>query len=101
MIGLAIALWALMLLAGIPLSRRFAHPESKKFAAYLLFVMIFSAVSAFLFYALFWVLETVGRTDVLANPLVAAAAMVAVFAPALLAAIWQVRKPPRRVRPPR
>jgi hypothetical protein len=65
-------IWIAFFILAIPLIRRIRHPDQRPFAAYLIFVSLFTLVAGILFALLFLLL---------------------VFVPALLVATWQARKP--------
>lgn len=94
MFGAALGLWLLFLVGAVFYVRRARHPEVKPVAAYLIFVIVFTAVSFVLFGAFAALLQLAGWAGVLATPIGAAVFLIAVFLPALLAARWQLRKPP-------
>lgn len=94
------ALWAVFLVAAIFYTRRARHPKARPFAAYLIFVVVFTVGSFAIFGALTYLLEALGQPEALSNPIVAALFLSLVFVPAFFIARWQVRKPPRRPRQP-
>jgi len=89
-----------LLAAAAPYVARIRHPEQRPFAAYMIFVIIFSVTALLLFILIGWLADTLG----LMQSLGAAGMMVllAVFGlgPALVLATWQARKPPMRFGPP-
>lgn len=95
MLYAALALWAVFLVAAAFYTRRARNPQMRPLAAYLIFVVVFTAASFVLFVTLTFLAGVLGRTDALAHPVVAVLFLAAVFVPAFLAARWQFRKPPR------
>lgn len=89
-----------LLAAAIPIATRVRHPEQKPFAAYLIFITIFVVVTMVLFNVLGWLAGLLGLGSALKK--VGAILLLAILAslPALMLAIWQVRKPPLRRGPP-
>jgi hypothetical protein len=96
----ALTLWILFLVGIAFYVRRARHPEAKPVAAYLIFVIAFSATAFVLFGALTLLLQLAGQADLLAEPLAAGTFLIAVFLPAFLVGRWQLRKPPMRSRQP-
>ncbi len=96
----ALALWGVFLVLAIPYVARAKHPRAKPVAAYLLFVVVFSAATVVLFLALAWLAEAVGLANVLAGPAGMAVYLALVFVLAFLLARWQIRKPPLERPPP-
>jgi hypothetical protein len=92
----AFVLWLLLLAGAVFYVRRARHPDSKPIAAYLIFVTVFSVAAFALFTVFAALLEWAGEAALLANPLGAAAFLVAVFLPAFLIGRWQLRRPPLR-----
>jgi len=94
--------WIVFFLASIPYVRRHRHPAAKPLAAYLVFVGVFTLVAAGLFYVLGAMAAQLGLAEALATPLGVATFLLAVFAPAFVAARWQLRRPPgRTIDPPK
>lgn len=91
---LALVIWLVLLALAFPYVRRARHPDTQPFAAYLLFVMLFSVVSGALFFVLSWIAVIAGWAPALADPLWALAYLVLVFAPGFLFARWMIRRPP-------
>lgn len=94
--GLAVMIiWSALLIASAPYVRYIKHPQQKFFAAYLIFVSVFS-VAAF---ALFTVLSGLGSTlfgpEALDTTVGAALLIIATVAPAAWIATLFARKPPR------
>jgi hypothetical protein len=89
-----------LLVAAIPVVARTRHPEQKPFAAYLIFITIFVAVTMVLFNMLSWLTGILGLGSTLEDA--GAAFLLAILAslPAIALGIWQVRKPPLRRGPP-
>lgn len=92
----ALVLWLLFLTGAVFYVRRARHPDSKPVAAYLIFVTVFSVAAFALFTVITVLLEWAGKASLLANPLGAAAFLIAVFLPAFLIGRWQLRRPPLR-----
>lgn len=100
MLLVATAFWAAFLVAAIFYTRTVRHPRAQPLAAYLIFVMVFTAGSFVVFATLTLLLRAAERTDTLDDPIAGAIFLALVFVPAFLAARWQLRKPPRRPRVP-
>ncbi len=94
MYSAALGLWAAFLVAAIFYTRRARNPQTRPLAAYLIFSAIFTMSSFAVFAVILVVLDVLGRAQLLADPIAAAAFLFVVFVPALLLARWQVRKPP-------
>lgn len=97
-IGIIVGL--IIFLAAVPYAARIRHPEQRPLAGYLIFVSVFAVVSIVLFGLLAAMADALGLTALLERPLSALAFLILVFAPALLLARWQARKPPWRQGPP-
>jgi hypothetical protein len=88
--------WIVFLLLAVFYVARARHPRSKPFAAYVMFVIVFTAAGFILFSALSWGLAAADRAALLQRPLPAAGLLLVVFVPAFLLARWQIRRPPMR-----
>ncbi|MGK2953098.1 MAG: hypothetical protein ACSLEZ_12035 [Thiobacillus sp.] len=91
---LALAIWLVLLALAFPYARRARHPDTPAVAAFLLFAMLFSVVSATLFFLLSSLAVTAGWAAALAEPGWALLFLAAVFAPAFLFARWFIKRPP-------
>lgn len=91
-----LALWLAFLVAAIFYIRRVRHPNARPLAAYLIFVMAFTVSSFVIYAALIVLLQALGRVNALADPIIAALFLAAVFVPAFLIARWQLRRPPKQ-----
>ena len=98
---LALGIWLILLALAFPYVRRAKHRATPALAAFLLFVMLFSVVSATLFFALSWLALKAGWASALANPVWALLFLALVFAPAFLFARWMIKRPPRNRPVPR
>lgn len=96
----AIGLWLLLLVVAVFYVRWARHPDSKPVAAYLIFVVVFSAAAFVLFNFFVLLLRAAGFTDALSHPVGSAVFLLAVFLPSFLIARWQLRKPPMGNRRP-
>ena len=91
---LAFAIWLILLALAFPYVRRTKHPRVKTLAAFMLFVMLFSVVSATVFFVLSWVAAAAGWASALTNVLWALLFLALIFVPAFLAARWLIKRPP-------
>jgi hypothetical protein len=91
----ALAMWLILLALAFPYVRRAKHPDTPTLAAFLLFVMLFSVVSASLFFALSGIAASTGWASALAKPFWALLFLALVFLPAFLFARWMIKRPPR------
>lgn len=94
--ALAFAIWLILLALAFPYVRLAKHPRVKTLAAFMLFVMLFSVVSATLFFALSWAAAAAGWTSALTNVLWVLLFLALIFVPAFLAARWLKRPPLER-----
>ena len=86
-------IWMAFFILAIPLIRRIRHPDQRPFAAYLIFVSIFTLVAGILFALLSWLAVVLGLSSALERLFPAIVFLLLVFVPALLVATWQARKP--------
>jgi uncharacterized membrane protein len=86
-------IWLLLLALAIPYVRMAKHPETQTMAAYLLFVMVFSVISATAYFLALWFVVKTGSAETLANPFGALLFLVVVFVPAFLCARWVIKRP--------
>jgi hypothetical protein len=91
----AFVLWAAFLIVAAFYTRRAQNPGAQPLAAYLIFVIVFTVSAFTLFVILIVLLDALGSTGILTNPVAAAVFLIVVFIPAFLIARWQLRKPPR------
>lgn len=89
-----LAVWLILLALAFPYVRRIKHPKTPALAAFMLFVTLFSVVSATLFFALSWIAVKAGWAAALADPVWALAYLALVFVPAFLSARWMIKRPP-------
>jgi hypothetical protein len=75
---------------------RIRHPGQKPFAAYLIFVIVFTAVAIGMFVLLAYLAAAFGLAQALERPLPILIFLAGVFVPAFVVARWQARKPPRQ-----
>jgi predicted ABC-type exoprotein transport system permease subunit len=92
--------WIAFFILAIPLARRIRHPDQRPFAAYLIFVSLFTLVAGVLFALLSWLAVLLGLSPALERLFPAIVFLLLVFAPALFVATWQARKPRWRRPPP-
>lgn len=97
----ALGFWILVLLGGAWAAGTLRHPQMKPLAAYLSFVLAFSAASAVLFWALSYAVLLLAGPATLAEPAAAIPLVLAALVPALLLALWLIRRPPGQTRQPR
>jgi len=93
-------IWVVFLLAAAIYVRHARHPRQKPLAAYLIFVLVFSATAFFMFGVLTYLAGAMGWLAVLDRPTGATLFLILVFAPALVLARWQISRPPRQAPPP-
>ena len=92
--------WIAFFILAVPLVRRMRHPDQRPFAAYLIFVSLFTLVAGILFALLSWLLVALGLSQALERLLPAIVFLLLVFVPAFLVAKWQAKKPRWRRPPP-
>ncbi|WP_420564763.1 hypothetical protein [Thalassobaculum sp.] len=90
-----VALWLIFLVAAVFYVRRARHPDARPLAAYLIFILAFTASAFVAFVTVSMILVGLDRSDATAHPVGAALFLVLVFAPAFVIGRWQIRKPPR------
>ncbi len=88
-------LWGALMLLAIPYVRRNKHPRAPFPAAYMVFIILFSAGTVVMYTLLVLGLGSLGWLDALGRAPGAAVFLVLVFGPAFLLARWQLKKPPR------
>ena len=93
-------LGVVLLVAAWPYVRRARNPQTRMFAAYLLFASVFSLVSAVLFFGLTWLMGIgrMGRAASTSTGMIVF--LVLVFGIAFLIARVQIKRPPRAMQPP-
>jgi len=91
----AFVLWAALVVVAAFYTRRAQNPQMRPLAAYLIFLIVFTVSAFTIFMILIILLESLGSTWILRNPVAAAALLIVVFVPAFSIARWQLRKPPR------
>lgn len=89
-----------VLAAAAPYVARIRHPEQRPFAAYMIFVVIFSVTALLLFILIGWLADTLGLIETLGPLGMVILLVIFGLGPALLLATWQARKPPMRIGPP-
>jgi len=92
--------WIAFFILAVPLVRRMRHPDQRPFAAYLIFVSLFTLVAGILFALLSWLVVALGLSQALERLLPAIVFLLLVFVPAFLVAKWQAKKPRWRRPPP-
>jgi len=90
----ALAFWVIFLAAAPLYTSRARNPQTRPLAAYLIFAATFTISSFVIFAVIIAALSALGQLQALADPIAAAAFLLAVFIPAFVVARWQVRKPP-------
>jgi hypothetical protein len=96
----ALLVWIAFFILAIPLVMRIRHPDQRPFAAYLIFVSLFTLVAGILFALFSWLAVVLGLSGELERLLPAIVFLLLVFSPAFWVAIWQARKPRWRRPPP-
>ena len=96
----AILVWLILFILAIPVVQRIRHADQRPFAAYLIFVMIFTVAAAVLFGVLSSLAVALGLSQALERFLPAAVFLLLIFGPAFALAVWQARKPRWRKSPP-
>lgn len=76
------------------------HPDTRPLAAYLIFVLPFSATAFVIFAASITLLQLAGKLDFLAHPVSAVLLVLIIVVPAFIVGRWQLGKPPRSRRLP-
>ena len=98
-IAFVVAFWVVMLLVAIPVALRTRHPDQKPVAAVAIFFFVFTLVAFVIYVVLTTLLVVLGLQTLLGTPHGVAVFLVLVFAPAFVAARWQIRKAPRKPPP--
>jgi hypothetical protein len=88
--------WVVVLAGAWPYTLRARHPAMSPLAAYLIFVIPFSAMAAVLFGMATNLLASMGWGAMPAGPLVAVLLAAAVLVPSFLLGCWLIRRQPRR-----
>lgn len=98
----ALILWIVFVVGAGVYATRARHPDIKPVAAFMIFALVFTTIAFVIYAALTIVVQALGATASLDNPLVAAVFLAAVFLPAFFGARRMIRRPPRRggVSPP-
>lgn len=94
------AIAVVVLAALAPYVARIRHPRQQPFAAYLVFVTVFSVAAVVLFVVLAWAGRAFGVLDDLGRAGIVAALVLLGLVPAFALATWQARKPPANRPPP-
>lgn len=94
------AVAVIVLAVAAPFVARIRHPDQKPFAAYLIFLTVFSVAALVLFLTLAWLADWLGVMETLGQTGLTILLLVLGVAPALALATWQARKPPMGRRPP-
>lgn len=95
----AFLLWAIFLIGAYFYTLREKHPETTQLAAYLIFIMIFSAVAFVIFTGIVLLLVARDQVGLLESALPSLLILLLAFIPAFLVARWQLRKPPSQRSP--
>jgi len=93
-------IWIAFFILAVPLVRRIRHPDQRPFAAYLIFVSLFTLVAGLLFALFSWLAVVLGLAPALERLLPAIVFLLLVFSPAFWVATWQAAKPRWRRPPP-
>lgn len=96
----AFLVWIAFFILAIPLVLRIRHPDQRPFAAYLIFVSLFTLVAGILFALFSWLAVVLGLSEALERVAPAIVFLLLVFTPAFWIAVWQARKPRWRRPPP-
>lgn len=99
MYGTALIIWIAFLLIAFFYVSRARNPRTPLFAAWLLFVSLFSVIAFLVFAVGTWAMHAAGIVAALSHPLWAGVFLTIVFVPAFLVARWQLGKPPRQRMP--
>jgi small basic protein len=92
---------AIAILAAVaPYVARIRHPQQRPFAAYMIFVVIFSVTSLLLFLLIGWLADLLGLIPRIGTPGLMLLLVILGLAPAFALATWQARQPPMRMGPP-
>lgn len=94
------ALAVIILLVAVPYVASIRHPDQRPFAAYLIFVTVFSVTAVILFLLIGWVAHSTELAAALGERGLAILLLVLGLLPAIVVATWQARKPPSRKPPP-
>lgn len=92
--------WIAFFILAVPFVRRIRHPNQRPFAAYLIFVTVFTLVAGILFLLLSWLALTLELSGALERVVPAIVFLLLVFSPAFWIATWQAAKPHRPRSPP-
>jgi hypothetical protein len=95
----AFLLWAIFLIGAYFYTLREKHPETTQLAAYLIFIMIFSAVAFVIFTGIVLLLVARDQVGLLESALPSLLILLLAFIPAFFVARWQLRKPPSQRSP--
>ncbi len=96
----AVLVWLALFILAVPIVRRIRHPDQRPFAAYLIFVMLFTVSAAVLFAVFSSLALALGFSQALERPFPAVVFLLLIFGPAFALAVWQARKPRWRKAPP-
>jgi len=96
----SLIVWAVFLLAAAVYVARYRHRSQRPIAAFLIFVTLFSATAAVLYFLLIWLAAALGLIPALHSVVGAVLFLSLVFVPALLLARWQALKPRWWMPPP-
>jgi hypothetical protein len=89
-----------ILAAAAPYVSRIRHPQQRLFAAYMIFVVIFSVTALLLFIFIGWLADVLGLIPRIGTIGLMLLLVIFGLGPAIALATWQARQPPMRMGPP-
>lgn len=89
-------LWLLVLLAAIPVTRRYRHPDAKPIGAYLLFVIVFTMVAWAVVVFLLSLFSSLGAITILSGVAGAVIVIAVSFGLAFLAGLYFIGRKPQQ-----
>lgn len=95
----ALGLWVFFLVGAAFYTRRAGHKDASPLASYLIFITVLTVTAFSCFIGLALLLQASGAIAALQHPFGIVVFLILVFVPAALLARWQMRQPPKRVRP--
>ena len=90
------ALWLFVLLAAVPITRRYRHPDAKPIGSYLLFVIVFTMVAWAVFVFLLSLFTALGVIAILSGAVGAVIVVTVSFALAFLAGLYFIGRKPQQ-----
>lgn len=95
-----VAIAVFILLIAAPYVASIRHPQQRPFAAYLIFMTVFSVTAVVLFLLIGWLAHSTELASALGELGLALALLIFGLLPAIIVASWQARKPPTQRPPP-